>query len=480
MADKRVDQFPPKTPIASDRVLLSQVSDNGYYHAAVSDLVSGLNIDKADVGLGNVDNTSDVNKPISSATQTALDAKVTANGAITGATKTKITYDAKGLVTSGADATTADIADSINKRYVTDAQQTVIGNTSGTNTGDDAVNSLYSGLAASKQDADATLTALAAHNTNGILTQTAADTFTGRTITGTANQITVTNGDGVSGNPTLNLPQDIHTGASPTFAKVTLAGGPPTAAAHATRKDYVDTADALKVNKAGDTMTGALNTQDVRGSAASTYNLGQTSNRYFNVFVDRVRLGSTELTMLSGTGFPEGVVTAPVGSIYIDTAITNGASSWVKKSGTGSTGWQVLEGDTGWRDIRELLNVDWRMPATTVTRFLKIRRINNIVYIQGNVSWQVETPLSPGTTRLSLFTIPSGFTVPQPYFVPGTAWRNTTGVVGRVGTGQGGPQEYDVVFSGYTGVGAWSTTDSLSLQSTYATLAAWPSVLPGV
>lgn len=62
--------------------------------------------------------------------------KVTANGTITGATKTKITYDSKGLVTAGTDATTADIADSTNKRYVTDAQQTVIANTSGVNTGD--------------------------------------------------------------------------------------------------------------------------------------------------------------------------------------------------------------------------------------------------------------------------------------------------------------------------------------------------------
>ena len=61
---------------------------------------------------------------------------VTGNGAITGATKTKITYDAKGLVTAGADATTADIADSTDKRYVTDAQKTVIGNTSGSNSGD--------------------------------------------------------------------------------------------------------------------------------------------------------------------------------------------------------------------------------------------------------------------------------------------------------------------------------------------------------
>ena len=58
------------------------------------------------------------------------------NTAITGATKTKITYDTKGLITSGADATTADIAASTNKNYVTDAQATVIGNTSGTNTGD--------------------------------------------------------------------------------------------------------------------------------------------------------------------------------------------------------------------------------------------------------------------------------------------------------------------------------------------------------
>ena len=49
-------------------------------------------------------------------------------------------------------STTSNITDSTDKRFVTDAELTVIGNTSGTNTGDNAVNSLYSGLESSKQD----------------------------------------------------------------------------------------------------------------------------------------------------------------------------------------------------------------------------------------------------------------------------------------------------------------------------------------
>jgi hypothetical protein len=64
---------------------------------------------KTALALNNVDNTSDANKPVSTATQTALDLKVDENAAITGATKTKITYDAKGLVTAGADLAAGDL-----------------------------------------------------------------------------------------------------------------------------------------------------------------------------------------------------------------------------------------------------------------------------------------------------------------------------------------------------------------------------------
>jgi len=148
MADQKISQLTTITTVDNAADLFPIVDTS----AAETKKITPTAL-KTALALNNVDNTSDASKPISSATQTALDSKVDENTAITGATKTKITYDSKGLVTAGADATTADIADSTNKRYVTDAQATVIGNTSGTNTGDNAVNSLYSGLATSKQDA---------------------------------------------------------------------------------------------------------------------------------------------------------------------------------------------------------------------------------------------------------------------------------------------------------------------------------------
>lgn len=60
------------------------------------------------------------------------------------------------------------------------------------------------------QEQDSTLDALSSYDTNGLVTQTATDTFTGRTIIAPAAGITVTNGNGVSGNPTLALSDDLE------------------------------------------------------------------------------------------------------------------------------------------------------------------------------------------------------------------------------------------------------------------------------
>lgn len=47
-------------------------------------------------------------------------------------------------------------------------------------------------------------------SSNGLMARTGAGSYTNRTITGTSSQISVTNGDGVSGNPTISLPSSIE------------------------------------------------------------------------------------------------------------------------------------------------------------------------------------------------------------------------------------------------------------------------------
>lgn len=60
-----------------------------------------------------------------------------------------------------------------------------------------------------KQPLDSTLTALAAYNTNGLIAQTAADAFAGRSLVAPAAGFTITNSDGSAGNPTFTLSDDL-------------------------------------------------------------------------------------------------------------------------------------------------------------------------------------------------------------------------------------------------------------------------------
>ena len=83
---------------------------------------------------------------------------------------------------------------------------------------------------------------------------------------------------------------------------------------------------------------------------------------------------------IHGRGMPNGTVTAPVGTTYVDEAVTNGALKWIKKTGTGNTGWEVLIGDTGWRTLPAVSKLG--------NSFVKVRRKNDTIFYQfGGLSW---------------------------------------------------------------------------------------------
>lgn len=62
---------------------LIQRKSGAWTNRTPAQLKTDLSLAKTDVGLGNVDNTSDANKPISTATQTALDGKVAKDSTVT-------------------------------------------------------------------------------------------------------------------------------------------------------------------------------------------------------------------------------------------------------------------------------------------------------------------------------------------------------------------------------------------------------------
>ena len=62
-------------------------------------------------------------------------------------------------------------------------------------------------------------------------------------------------------------------------------------------------------------------------------------------------IGQVNEYEIHGTGMPNGKVTAPVGTTYVDTAVTNSALKLIKRRGNDNQGWELLTGDTGWRSL---------------------------------------------------------------------------------------------------------------------------------
>lgn len=89
---------------------------------------------------------------------------------------------------------------------------------------------------------------------------------------------------------------------------------------------------------------------------------------------------STSSSELTGTGMPNGRVNGTLGQTYVDTAKTNGALKWIKRTASGNQGWAVLDGDTGWKTLNILSKLG--------NSYLQVRRVNNTVTYQfGGLQW---------------------------------------------------------------------------------------------
>ena len=142
---------------------------------------------------------------------------------------------------------------------------------------------------------------------------------------------------------------------------------------------------------------------------------------------------STSSSELTGTGMPNGKVEGKLGQTYIDTAKTNGALKWIKRTPSGNTGWAVLDGDTGWKTLNSASKLG--------NSYVKARRINDIVQLQfGGLQWGwfgivrrggLGFVAHPGNREKKVFILTNG---QMPY-----GYRTATSLIGPIYNDDGVP-----------------------------------------
>lgn len=217
---------------------------------------------------------------------------------------------------------------------ITTSGTLTLGGTLGTANGGTGATSAAAGLTAlGGQPLDADLTAISGLGTTGIISRTAAGTAATRTITGTL-PITVVNGDGVSGNPTISLPNTAVTAGSYNLANITVdAQGRITAAATGTAVSAVTPSNGVTASIAGTTLSvglGAITPTSINTAGSVTATGGFIGN------------ATTATSIAGGTG-GQILYQSAAG---VTTPLSNGTAGQVLTSagGTSAPTWSAVSG----------------------------------------------------------------------------------------------------------------------------------------
>ena len=129
--------------------------------------------------------------------------------------------------------------------------------------------------------------------------------------------------------------------ATPTGQQVGMAHNTP---ARTRTGSFAHISNAIDTSEYWEMRTGGTNIlrwfpSTMRAVVDAAYDLGNAAFRFKDIFVQSIRPGAGTAIWTSGTGTPEGNVTAPVGSLYTRTNGGTGTTLYVKETGTGNTGW---------------------------------------------------------------------------------------------------------------------------------------------
>ena len=156
------------------------------------------------------------------------------------------------------------------------------------------------------------LAAVEGLSSTGLAAHTGTDTWAERTITGTANEITVTNGNGVSGNPTLSLTAN-HIGAYLIFETEVV------------NTDYTNTDTANDVDGASATITLTTGTWAIHMTVSVTAYHSSTGNLRLSPYIDG-NIGTTTVVTATGTAGDRYAATA----VHTIAGISGGAAKTCK------------------------------------------------------------------------------------------------------------------------------------------------------